>query len=228
MSWSLWTRDIIAGHVGPWRPEDAEATFRDELDDFAACMADARPNASYLVLPRGMVPAERWEKIEESDRSTSVGPAFARHTLRPAMTHEEIYAIAPDEPGWRRMPNGNRVRLGPNCEIHATVQLGDRVEIGPGCRLAARCSLAEVQPGSYPLQILGPEYTVYPSGPGLLGIGCHVHTWAKWQDQWEHIASVEKVSKSDVAIYRRYAEIVWEWMQEHMPETADVATDRAD
>ena len=56
------------------------------------------------------------------------------------MKAEEIYAITPDENGWRKLPNGNYVILGND------VRLGDYVSLGDGVTSLA---LAEQIRGFY-------------------------------------------------------------------------------
>ena len=46
------------------------------------------------------------------------------------MTTEEIYAIKPDEFGWRTLPTGNEVALGHGVTLGYGVKLGDRVKLG--------------------------------------------------------------------------------------------------
>ncbi len=46
------------------------------------------------------------------------------------MTTTELYAIPPDEYGWRRLPNGTSIKLGTGVTIGSQVTLGDGVIIG--------------------------------------------------------------------------------------------------
>lgn len=41
------------------------------------------------------------------------------------MTIDEIYAIAPNDLGWRQLPNGKSIMIGKWCEIGAGSDLGD-------------------------------------------------------------------------------------------------------
>ena len=46
------------------------------------------------------------------------------------MTDEEIYAIKPDEDGWRVLPNGYKVKIGDSVSIGNGANIGDGAEIG--------------------------------------------------------------------------------------------------
>jgi UDP-3-O-[3-hydroxymyristoyl] glucosamine N-acyltransferase len=46
------------------------------------------------------------------------------------MTTKEIYAIKPDADGWRKLPNGNNVRLGNDVTLGNGVTLGNYVRLG--------------------------------------------------------------------------------------------------
>jgi hypothetical protein len=46
------------------------------------------------------------------------------------MTTQELYSIRPNEYGWRRLPNGNCVKLGNDVKLGNCVTLGNDVKLG--------------------------------------------------------------------------------------------------
>ena len=55
------------------------------------------------------------------------------------MTTQDYYSLPPDEDGWRKLPNGNKFKLGLGCIIGNNVIIGDGVVIGRGNTISHRC-----------------------------------------------------------------------------------------
>ena len=58
-------------------------------------------------------------------------------------TAKEIYAIAPDAYGWRKLPSGNNVKLGDDVTLGNNVKLGNNVTLGCGVTLGNNVKLGD-------------------------------------------------------------------------------------
>ena len=66
------------------------------------------------------------------------------------MTDEEIYAIKPDEDGWRVLPNGYKVKIGDSVSIGDGANIGDGAEIGNDAEIGNYASIGKsAEIGSY-------------------------------------------------------------------------------
>ena len=59
------------------------------------------------------------------------------------MTAQEIYAITPDERGWRKLPSGVFVKLGDGVKLGNGVTLGNYVTLGDGVKLGNGVKLGD-------------------------------------------------------------------------------------
>ena len=115
------------------------------------------------------------------------------------MKIKEIYEIVPESNGWRKLPDGNCVKLGDYVTLGNSVTLGDYVKLGNDVKLGDYVKLGNgVKLGDYvtlgnnvklsdyvifkqtPLQIQCHPYPVYPFSSTEIGVGCVVHSIDYW------------------------------------------------
>ena len=111
------------------------------------------------------------------------------------MKIEEIYAIKPNDKGWRVLPNGDGVTLGNG------VTLGDGVRLGDG-----------VNYDKTPYQVKCHPYIVYPFDLNHIGVGCIVHPIAYWDKEPEELQ--EHPECLPWSQYQRAIDLVKTWIQD--------------
>ncbi len=90
------------------------------------------------------------------------------HAKETTMNTQEIYAIAPDKYGWRKLQSGIFVKLGDGVKLGDDVTLGDGVKLGYGVKL-----------GGTPLAIQGTRHLATNGEEGKIQIGCMVYTLSR-------------------------------------------------
>lgn len=115
------------------------------------------------------------------------------------------------------------VRIKENVKIGMNARLSDYVEVLKGAVLGTCVQLCtgmivgeNVTFDRTPLQIQGPEYLVYPSAPGLLGIGCTIMAFKSWEVLYKKLAKEHDLNFEE---YEPYARLVKAWMEENLPCT---------
>lgn len=120
---------------------------------------------------------------------------------------------------------GDDSRIGEYVQIERSASIGRSVHIGSHAFIWDSAVIsesvaiaAEVRIGPHvhvvgsPLQIVGPEYVVYPFSPGLIGIGCQIGSIVQWEKSVESLAGEHDISDEDVLLYRDYVELIRDWM----------------
>ena len=91
------------------------------------------------------------------------------------MKIKEIYEIVPESNGWRKLPDGNCVKLGDYVTLSDNVTLGNYVKLSDYVTLGNGVIFKQT-----PLQIQCHPYPVYPFSSTEIGVGCVVHSIDYW------------------------------------------------
>lgn len=95
---------------------------------------------------------------------------------------------------------GRCVRIFPHATIGAYVKLIDHVRIGGKWE-------------ETPLQIQGSKNVVYVSEPGLIGVGCQIHSPKWWQREYRDLGNNHDYTEEQIEEYAMYLDFARTWMQ---------------
>ena len=131
------------------------------------------------------------------------------------MTVQEIYAITPNQSGWRKLPSGVVVKLGNDVELGNDVTLGYGVELGNGVKLGNGVTLGDgvtlgngVKLGNTPLAIQGTRHLATNGEPGKIQIGCVVYTFAVWKRHFKEIGKAQNYTPAQIKEYGKIIEFI--------------------
>ena len=147
------------------------------------------------------------------------------------MTIDEIYAIPVDGDGWRLLPSGNKLMIGPNVQAPDGINLysiGAWASIGEGASIGARANIGEgagigvwasigegASIGAWanigvwakfeksPLAVQGSRHIAIQNSPGKIAVGCHVHTYAQWKRCYKSIGNANGYTPEQIEEYGR-------------------------
>jgi hypothetical protein len=110
---------------------------------------------------------------------------------------------------------GDCAIIGVSARIGDYASIGDSASIGDYARIGVYASIGDkVIFEKSPLQIQAPEFLIYPHAPGILGIGCEIHSFGEWESLVEKLCANYGLNES---LYRGYADMVRAWMEINMP-----------
>ena len=119
----------------------------------------------------------------------------------------EIYAIPVDKDGWRLLPGGNRLMIGPNVQapdginlsiIGQGVSIGEGASIGQGVRIGERAEFKKS-----PLAVQGSRGIAIQHSPGKIAVECEVHTYAQWKRHYKSIGKANGYTPEEIEEYGR-------------------------
>src|SRR5262249_23858056 len=113
---------------------------------------------------------------------------------------------------------GASASIGDYASIGDSARIGDYASIGASARIARKVALA-----ISPLQIQGPKFLVYPFDGDRIGVGCEIHTLAKWEEIASDLAEENELSEEDAAAYGVYIRMVHAWAQANIEPVAEEA-----
>lgn len=115
------------------------------------------------------------------------------------MKIEEIYALPMYGDGWRLLPNGNHLYLETNVTSQIDLaEIGSCAEIGSGAKILEKSVIVKS-----PLAVQGSKHLAGNYQPGMIQIGCQLHSFQHWSQHVEGIAKQHGYSKKEQAEYRR-------------------------
>ena len=129
------------------------------------------------------------------------------------MKIEEIYKIVASEFGWRRLPNGNHVKLGNYVKLGNHVTLGDYVKLGNYVTLGDGVMLGDgVTRNVTPIQVQCHPYVVYAYSDTEIGVGCVVQPVEYWMKDEDPIELEEHRECKPWSTYREAIALVAKFM----------------
>ena len=119
----------------------------------------------------------------------------------------EIYAIPVDEDGWRLLPGGNRLMIGPNVQAPDGINLsfiGDGARIGERAIIGERARIGDgAEFKKSPLAVQGSRGIAIQHSPGKIAVECEVHTYAQWKRRYKSIGKANGYTPEEIEEYGR-------------------------